>query len=110
MKIVECVTDESVMTPCRPSALSKADQLIHSLYQRQLQEENINIVQHVVDQVEEFGYSRDYIIRSLKQHDLNNATTSYLLLHFGKRGDGRDMNDENTATNNATALKLAQTN
>ena len=29
---------------------------------------------------------------------------------FGKRGDGRDMNDENTATNNATALKLAQTN
>ena len=43
------------------------------------------VEESIVAQVEEFGYPKDFILKGLNVHDLNYATTAYLLLHFQRR-------------------------
>jgi hypothetical protein len=40
----------------------------------------INIDENIVKQVEEHGYKKDYLMKSLFANELNYATTTYFLL------------------------------
>ena len=73
-------TEESVY-----SQLSPNDIFLRDLYQQQLLQENIVLEETIIQHVELFGYPREYILKGLNQHDLNYATTAYLLLHFQKK-------------------------
>lgn len=42
------------------------------------------IDEEVIKQVEEMGYTRDYILKSLNNNDLNHSTTCYYILHNNK--------------------------
>jgi hypothetical protein len=39
-----------------------------------------NQAERIISQIENFGYDREYVIRSLKNNYLNHATTIYFLL------------------------------
>jgi len=100
MKIIECGTEESLAASPKPTSpqlqsesasqaihrSGKCGQVMQELLHKFHLEEEIVLNEQIIDQVEEFGYARHYIIDGLKNHDLNSATTSYLLLHFSKRG------------------------
>jgi hypothetical protein len=55
---------------------------MRELFQKQLLGEQIIVEESIVAQVEEFGYPKEFILKGLSLHDLNYATTAYLLLHF----------------------------
>ena len=97
IKIIEG-TDESMDSYSGPGVLDTNNTVAsainqHNLFEQtmaqliaqQLQDENIVFEENLVQQVVEFGYPREYIIRGLNAHDLHYATTSYLLMHFAKR-------------------------
>ena len=62
-----------------------ADSHMRELFQKQLLGEQIMVEESIVAQVEEFGYPKEFILKGLNHHDLNYATTAYLLLHFQRR-------------------------
>ena len=66
------------------SAYKDADfKVLKQLYMQQQREEAIEINEGIIQQVVQFGYPESYLIRCLNQHELNYATTCYLLLSCG---------------------------
>jgi len=93
IKIIEG-TEESIESYRGPGATPNhhnsnqhqlLEQTMAQLTAQQLRDENMALEENLVQQVVEFGYPREYIIKCLDNRDLNYATTSYLLMHFAKR-------------------------
>ena len=51
----------------------------------------MKIDEQIVDLVVDFGYNKELIFKWLESHELNYATTSYLLLYLLKRGESRSL-------------------
>lgn len=75
IKIIEGT--EEVYTQSSPQSM-----ILKKLYEQQQVEEEITVDDCIINQVEVFGYPRDYIMKGIKNKELNYATTSCLLLHF----------------------------
>lgn len=56
--------------------------VLSNLLQRQSLDEKIEINEKITEIVESYGYPKEWLLKSLNQHELNYATTAYLLLHF----------------------------
>ena len=74
------------------------------LYKSQLEEENMKIDHKIVDMVVQFGYPKNLLIKWIESHELNYATTSYLLLYLLKKGEGRSLNRINDDKINSICL------
>ena len=74
------------------------------LYKSQLEEENMKIDHKIVDMVVQFGYPKNLLIKWIESHELNYATTSYLLLYLLKKGEGRSLNRNNDDKINSICL------